>query len=166
MDNLVQLHFRLLTFVGAQGVSETVDANGIKTVTEFKLNDEGQRVKTVRTIKIVQRENKVKNSVLARRKMAKFGRCAGLPAGPEAGVSSFGDMVYLEVPAEEKKVEKKEASLTYTVSCRSCGAMGDHWTMQCPYKDRLLDFDDILAGGDGQNKDEDGVETLSKVIHN
>jgi translation initiation factor 3 subunit G len=146
-------------------VSETpFDSNGVKTVTEFRVNEQGQRTKTVRVVKLAKQQTEVKKAVLARRKISKFGRCAGQPAGPESGVTSFGDLVSLEQPAEEKKVEKKESSLNYTVSCRGCGAIGDHWTMMCPYKDRLLDFDDLLAGGDGQaNKDqaESGGEALA-----
>jgi translation initiation factor 3 subunit G len=140
------------------GVTETVDSNGVKTIVEHRINEQGQRIKTVRTVKMVKRETKVKKAVLRRRQIPKFGRCLGKPAGPESGVTSFSDLVSLEVPQEEKKVEKKESNLNYTVSCRSCGAVGDHWTMQCPYKDRLMDFDDILAGGDGQQKDEDKNE--------
>lgn len=136
------------------GITETApDANGVKTVTEYRINDAGQKVKTVRQVRVSTRTTSVKRSVLARRRIPKFGRCAGLPRGPEGGVTCHGDRVYLEVPAEEKKpqeAKKDAAGANYTVSCRSCGAIGDHWTMQCPYKDRLLDFGDLLAGGDGK----------------
>jgi hypothetical protein len=134
----------------------------VKTVTELRVNELGQRTKTVRVVKLVKHQTQVKKAVLARRKIAKFGRCAGQPPGPEPGVTAFGDLVALEQPTEEKKVEKKEGSLNYTVSCRGCGAIGDHWTMACPYKDRLLDFDDLLAGGDGQSKEQpEGTEALA-----
>ncbi len=157
---------RFLTFffVGAGIVESAVDANGVKTVTEYRINEQGQRVKTVRTVKLVKQQRQVKKSVLARRKVPKFGRCAGMAPGPESGVTSFGDLVSLEVPTEEKKVEKKESSLNYTVSCRSCGAIGDHWTMACPYKDRLLDFDDLLAGGDGQPSNKEGEEAAGEAL--
>ncbi len=146
------------------GITETpFDSSGVKTVTEFRVNEQGQRVKTVRVVKLVKQKTEVKKAVLARRNIVKFGRCAGQPVGrPEPGVTSFGDLVSLEQPTEEKKPEKKESALNYTVSCRSCGAIGDHWTMSCPYKDRLLDFDDLLAGGDGQKESEaPGGEALA-----
>jgi len=139
-----------------EGVTETpVDANGMKIITEFKLNESGRRVKVVRVVKVVKQQTKVKKSVLERRKIAKFGACKGKAAGPEPGVTTIGDLVALEVPQEEKKPEKKEATKNYAVSCRNCGAIGDHWTVQCPYKDRILNVDNLL-GGEDSGKDKDG----------
>ena len=49
-----------------EGVTETPFVNGEKTVTEFRLNEQGQRVKIVRTVRLVTQETRVKKSVFDR----------------------------------------------------------------------------------------------------
>ena len=58
-------------------------------------------------------------------------------------------MVGDEVSLESSLTAKKEATEKDTVSmgiiCRHCGAVGDHWTLKCPYKDQLKKPDEDEA---------------------
>lgn len=55
--------------------------NSVKTITTYHTNDLGQKIKTVRTVKVTKRAIKMAKTVLARRKWAKFGADSGKAAG-------------------------------------------------------------------------------------
>ena len=55
--------------------------NSVKTITTYHTNDLGQKIKTVRTVKVTKRAIKMAKTVLARRKLAKFGTDKGKPDG-------------------------------------------------------------------------------------
>jgi hypothetical protein len=69
----------------------------------------------------------------------KFGECEGAPAGPEKGVTSVADEIFIEVTMGV--VEKPEGGETKIdagvggfggIVCKNCGKMGDHFTPKCP----------------------------------
>lgn len=55
--------------------------NGVKTITTYRTNDLGQKIKTERTVKVTKTTVKIPKAVLARRKWAKFGNESHKPAG-------------------------------------------------------------------------------------
>jgi len=71
------------------------DENGIKTITEYKTNEQGQKVKVVKKVRVYKRVKKTNQAVEERRKWKKFGACIDAPPGPEKGVTSLGDEVVL-----------------------------------------------------------------------
>lgn len=124
------------------GTTETVGEDGIITRIIQSIDSEGRKIRTVQKIERVRREIKVPRRVLERRNLTKFGRCAGIPAGPESGVTTFGELVFFETPESndsiEEKKKKKEKSGPSTIICRKCGEPG-HWTMQCTYTQQQIE---------------------------
>eukprot|EP01113_Clastostelium_recurvatum_P014748 TRINITY_DN1805_c0_g1_i2.p1 TRINITY_DN1805_c0_g1~~TRINITY_DN1805_c0_g1_i2.p1 ORF type:complete len:271 (-),score=63.35 TRINITY_DN1805_c0_g1_i2:47-859(-) len=112
-----------------------IDENGIKTTVEFRENEKGQRVKVVRRVRVVKKVVRKNKRAEERRKWKKFGECAGLPAGPEAGITAIGDEISLVLGVAEKQ-EKKPADMSVSlgIQCRICGKAGEHWTSKCPYR--------------------------------
>jgi len=53
----------------------------VKTITTYHTNELGQKIKTVRTVKVEKKTAKVRRTVVARRKWEKFGADKGKPAG-------------------------------------------------------------------------------------
>eukprot|EP01094_Clydonella_sp_ATCC50884_P017628 TRINITY_DN309_c0_g1_i1.p2 TRINITY_DN309_c0_g1~~TRINITY_DN309_c0_g1_i1.p2 ORF type:complete len:289 (+),score=123.07 TRINITY_DN309_c0_g1_i1:88-954(+) len=145
-----------------------VDENGFKTKVEFKLVD-NQRIKVTKKIKVSTQKRKVNKLVAERKLWPKFGECAGLPDGPEEGVTSLGDEVRIERTKDEQRRKKEESQQTKKggglgIVCRLCKMVGDHFTLKCPYRDQLggmpasdgPDFDDNddspSLGGGGPRK--------------
>lgn len=127
------------------------EKKGIKTVTEYKHNEDNKLVKVVRTFKI----EKVKLSkTISRRKMwQKFGAAQGDPAGPNPSNTINAEEVFMQFvqskdsqPSEEVDQDPlaklKNAKI---VQCRIC--KGDHWTTKCPYKDTLQPLQEKLEEG-------------------
>ncbi len=71
----------------------------------------------------------------------------GLPPGPEAGVTSVAEEIFIEQKGKEDvcllcviyltilQQKKEPTGQSIAVTCRKCG--GEHWTVKCPYKDKL-----------------------------
>jgi len=49
----------------------------------------------------------------------------------------IGDEVFLESSLSKKKEVTDKETVSMGIICRHCGAVGDHWTLRCPYKDKL-----------------------------
>lgn len=121
--------------------------NGFKIITEYKLNEDGKKVKVVQTYKI---ENRIVSKSIAERKAwAKFGDSADDRPGPNPATTLTGEDVFIQFISskeEENKVEEdsldklKAMGDKGVVKCRNCN--GDHWTSKCPYRDT------VLAGGE------------------
>lgn len=121
--------------------SEVVEG-GIKTVTEYKFNEDNKKVKIVRTFKI---ERKIVSKTIAMRKTwKKFGSSAGDKPGPNPATTVVAEdcfMQFLSNRGEEEKLDEdalekiKAMGDKSLVKCRTCG--GDHWTTKCPYKDSI-----------------------------
>eukprot|EP01116_Phalansterium_solitarium_P010997 TRINITY_DN26603_c0_g1_i1.p1 TRINITY_DN26603_c0_g1~~TRINITY_DN26603_c0_g1_i1.p1 ORF type:complete len:302 (-),score=66.05 TRINITY_DN26603_c0_g1_i1:241-1146(-) len=114
------------------------DGSILRTVIDYKLNDKGQKVKVTRKIKVSKTQIKISKKAEERRHWKKFGDCDGLPPGPERGITSIADEVQIEVTRREETEEqpKPEATTNLGIVCRNC--KGEHWTLKCPYKDKLF----------------------------
>ncbi|CAG8599591.1 15296_t:CDS:2 [Dentiscutata erythropus] len=132
------------------------DENGIKTVIEYKTNDEGKKVKVTRKIKKTLITERVNKAVAERKKWAKFGEERGKKVGPDLSTTSIGEQVFLKLSSNFKQAEAAEESLARQkihkkILCRIC--KGDHFTTKCPYKDTLQPLDEISTTIPDASKD-------------
>jgi len=111
------------------------DGSILKTVVEYKTNDKGQKVKVIKKIRVFKTNVKVNMKVEERKKWRKFGECRDLPAGPEPGITTVGDEIFIEHTGESDQKKDVAPGPAISVTCRKC--KGDHWTVKCPYKDKI-----------------------------
>ncbi|KAG6862153.1 hypothetical protein C0995_004235 [Termitomyces sp. Mi166 len=134
-----------------------VDENGIRTVIEYTINDEGKKVKITRRIKRTLQKSIVEHAVAERQKWDKFGAEKGNKPGPDRATTTVGENVALKISAGNKAGESEpapeenvKAQLTRAgagkVVCRLC--KGEHFTAKCPYKDTLAGLKTTENGGD------------------
>jgi len=118
------------------GPTVTIDENGLKTITEIKTNEKGQKVRVTKKFRVYTKIVRKNKNVEARKKWKKFGECAGAPPGTETGITSESlDEFELVLGGPQQKEEAKEvSSVPATNVCRVCGKVGDHWTLKCPFK--------------------------------
>ncbi|KAF7240237.1 Eukaryotic translation initiation factor 3 subunit G [Varanus komodoensis] len=126
---------------------EIVNGN-IKTVTEYREEEDGRKVKIIRTFRIETR--KASKAVARRKNWKKFGNSEFDAPGPNVATTTVSDDVFmtfitskedLNCPEEEDPMNKLKGQKI--VSCRIC--KGDHWTTRCPYKDTLGPMQKELA---------------------
>lgn len=130
------------------------ERKGIKTITEYKFNEDGKKVKIVRTFKIEKR--KVAKSIAARKSTwKKFGASKNDKAGPDPATTIPSEEIYMQfVSAKDGDAGAATAAATDSddplnklkgknVQCRVC--KGDHWTTKCPYKDKLAPIEEKLS---------------------
>ncbi|XP_049826550.1 eukaryotic translation initiation factor 3 subunit G-B-like [Aethina tumida] len=111
---------------------------GVKTVTEFKVNDKNQMVKIIRTFKLER--TVMSKSVAQRRAWKKFGDSAEDPAGPNPATTTVGETVLMKLfnnnesdfQLEDDAMNKLKELKDRKVRCRTCN--GEHWTARCPNK--------------------------------
>ena len=122
--------------------SEEVSGN-IKTVTEYRVNEAGQKVKVVRTYRIERKL--VPKAIAQRRTWAKFGMSRSDKTGPNPQTTVVAEEVGMQFVSNKKEgaVDREQkptcaldkATNKGMIKCRIC--KDDHWTTQCPYKDTL-----------------------------
>ncbi|CEQ41018.1 SPOSA6832_02690, partial [Sporobolomyces salmonicolor] len=120
---------------------ESTDKDGVTTIVEYRLNDEGKKVKVTRKIKRTLVKTAV-NHVVAER--MGFGQEKGAAPGPHSATTTVGENVRLRIqaggikkdePAEDPMANMRAQLADKKVTCRYCS--GDHFTARCPYKDTL-----------------------------
>jgi len=127
-----------------------------KIVTEYIFNEDGKKVKVVRTYKIERKM--VPKSVAQRRAWAKFGMSKSDKPGPNPQTTVVAEEIWMNFVANKDEAEKEQEQSSLdklkgvkgVVKCRFCKE--DHWTTQCPYKDTLAPLRESLIGP----VDEDG----------
>eukprot|EP00898_Chlorokybus_atmophyticus_P007454 jgi/Chlat1/770/Chrsp104S01243 len=138
------------------------DDKGVKTIIEYKYNDEGLKVRITKKVRVKKQTKKLSKGVIARRQWAKFGE-AKMMAGQKDNLTMVStEEIYVErtgtsaaALAKQKEQEAAADPLAALAAganaslivCRTCGKKGDHWTSKCPYKDLAA------RGGFGADKD-------------
>ncbi|KFK38503.1 hypothetical protein AALP_AA3G121500 [Arabis alpina] len=121
------------------------DETGLKTVIEYKFNDEGNKVKiTTRTRVRKLASARLNKRAMERRSWAKFGDAVNEEAGSHLTMVSTEEILLERPKAPGAKTdETKPGDLSQLggkggavlMVCRICHKKGDHWTSKCPYKD-------------------------------
>uniref|UniRef100_H0XYA7 Eukaryotic translation initiation factor 3 subunit G n=1 Tax=Otolemur garnettii TaxID=30611 RepID=H0XYA7_OTOGA len=118
----------------------------IKTVTEYKIDDDGKKFKIVFRI-----ETRKASKVVARRKnWKKFGNSEFDPLGPNVATTTISDDVSMtfitskeDLNCQEEEDPMNKLKGQKIVSCHIC--KGGHWTTHCLYKDTLGPMQKNLA---------------------
>lgn len=86
--------------------------DGMRTITDYGISDEGYLQKTIKVVKVNQITKTVSKTVAARKNWPKFGDCAGKPDGLERGISTVSideiNMEWVE-PKDGENEEEEEA---------------------------------------------------------
>jgi translation initiation factor 3 subunit G len=139
--------------------------NGMKTVVEYKYDDEGRKTKVTTLYRIETRQ--VSKSIARRKAWKKFGASKGDKPGPNRATTVVAEDVMMqfitnkeesEKPQEDDALSKLRGAASKLVRCRLCKE--EHWTTQCPYKDTLGPLQESLkneekkpaAGGAADDK--------------
>ncbi|KAJ3277043.1 translation initiation factor eIF3 subunit g [Terramyces sp. JEL0728] len=124
--------------------SDDVDDNGVKTVTEIKTNENGEKVKVTKKIQL--------KTQVTQKKWKKFGACKGFQPGPDSESTTIGERVMLKLALNSKDLDEpeedqaKKSSSNTKIVCRIC--KGDHWTTKCPFKDTYQPLNEIASKAD------------------
>ncbi|KAI1459313.1 eukaryotic translation initiation factor 3 subunit-like protein [Annulohypoxylon moriforme] len=120
--------------------------DGTKTTITYRYNENGQKVKTTRRIRLVTHREVVNPRVAERKTWQKFGLSEKDGAGPQMDTTSVGENIIFRLSTNWRKDTKDEAKdananamkeklKDKTVKCRICN--GEHFTARCPYKDTM-----------------------------
>jgi len=120
-----------------------------KIVTEFALNEAGDKVKFVRTYKVERKM--VPKAIAMRKAWSKFGMSKNDKPGPNPQTTVVAEEIWMQFVANKEEAEKEQETSSLdklkgkggVVKCRICKE--DHWTTQCPYKDTLGPLKDSLT---------------------
>merc|ERR1712110_501619 len=133
--------------------SETVQGNK-KITTEYSINDDGKKQKIVRTFEIIKK--RVPKSVAQRKALPKFGMSRNDRPGPDPATTIIAEEIFMNFVHNKEEHEKDEGEKSAlerlketnkgVVKCRICKE--DHWTTQCPYKDKIGLLKDLPGEGD------------------
>lgn len=121
--------------------TRTTGPDGIETIVEWKLNEEGKKVKVTRRIKRTKQQHTVSQPVAERKAWPKFGAEKGQPTGPNTATTTVGENMQFKIAVGKAAEENKEESegdkviKAKKIVCRLC--KGDHFTSKCPYKETL-----------------------------
>ncbi|KAK9763075.1 translation initiation factor eIF3 subunit g, variant 2 [Basidiobolus ranarum] len=124
--------------------------NGIKTVVDIQVREDGKKVKVTRKIQKKLITERVNHVVAERKKWAKFGQEKGNKPGPDMSTTTVGEQIFLRLSTNAQNVETedpdsklKEQLKGKKILCRIC--KGDHFTLKCPYKDTLKPLDELTS---------------------
>ncbi|OQR78486.1 eukaryotic translation initiation factor 3 subunit G-like [Tropilaelaps mercedesae] len=121
--------------------SEKIEGD-LKIITDYK-EVEGKKCKIIRTYKMEKKQ--VSKAVAHRKSFAKFGDSKNDPSGPNPATTMVAEEIFMqfitlkggiEEPQEtEEDLQQQAKQQLKSIQCRICKE--DHWTTQCPYKDRM-----------------------------
>ncbi|GFS07200.1 eukaryotic translation initiation factor 3 subunit G [Elysia marginata] len=162
------MHFLIFFFCRSKSWAEQVDLGdegilpppsedfnekkGLKTITEYKHNDDGKVVKVIRTFKV--ETVKLSKSIAKRKVWKKFGAAAGDPPGPNPANTVLTEEIQMQfvlnkepgqIDDDDPLSKLPKDGRVKIVQCRIC--KGDHWTTKCPYKDTLQPLQQKLEEG-------------------
>ncbi|KAJ4762467.1 Eukaryotic translation initiation factor 3 subunit G [Rhynchospora pubera] len=132
-----------LDFLLPPRVVEGPDENGIKKTTEYRFDEDGNKVKVTTTTRVRKLgKARVSKKAKERRNWAKFGDAVHEDVGSRLTMVSTEEIL-LERPRAPGTKEEPSVSEglgpvqpgAVLMVCRTCGKKGDHWTSKCPYKD-------------------------------
>ncbi len=124
-----------------------------KITTEYSINEDGKKVKLVRTFEIIRKQ--VPKSVACRKALPKFGMSRNDRPGPDPATTVVSEEIFMnfihnkeehEKDDEKSALDKLKESNKGVVKCRLCKE--DHWTTMCPYKDKIGLLKDMPGAGD------------------
>lgn len=133
----------------------TTNKDGTKTITSWRINDDGKKVKTTRRIRTTVVKEVVNPRVAERKSWAKFGLSAKDKAGPTTDTTSVGENIIFKPSANWRKDAKEEKPEMGSmkdqlkdkkVKCRICN--GEHFTARCPFKDTMAPVGEEGAAAD------------------
>jgi len=113
-----------------------------KYTTEYSINDDGKKIKIVRTFEIIKKQ--VPKSVAHRKALAKFGMSRNDRPGPDPATTIVAEEIFMNFVLHKEEHEKDEEKTPWdkvkdnkggVVTCRICKE--DHWTTHCPYKEKV-----------------------------
>jgi len=171
LDSLLQESFEMPEPVGSSWADEIEEGDtttlppssekvkgDTKIVTDYMFNEDGKKVKVVRTYKI---ERKMVPKIVAERRVwSKFGMSKSDKPGPNPQTTVVAEEIWMQFVANKEESEKEQSDSALdklkatnrgVVKCRICKE--DHWTTQCPYKDTLGPLRESLTGpveGEGE----------------
>jgi len=126
-----------------------------KITTEYAINEDGKKVKIVRTFEITKKQ--VPKSVAQRKALPKFGMSRNDRPGPDPATTIVAEEVFMNFIHNKEEHEKDEEKSALdrlkdvkgakgVVKCRICKE--DHWTTMCPYKDKIGLLKDLPGGNE------------------
>jgi len=83
------------------------DENGIRTIVEYTVNEDGKKVKITRRIKRTLQKSLVEHAVAERKTWAKFGLEKGNKPGPDRATTTVGETVFLKLTPGNKSAESE-----------------------------------------------------------
>jgi translation initiation factor 3 subunit G len=132
--------------------SESIQGNK-KITTEYSINDDGKKTKIVRTFEIIKKQ--VPKAVAQRKALPKFGMSRNDRPGPDPATTIIAEEIFMNFVHNKEEHEKDDDKSALdrlketnkgVVKCRICKE--DHWTTQCPYKDKIGLLKDLPGEGD------------------
>ncbi|XP_034666293.1 eukaryotic translation initiation factor 3 subunit G-2-like [Drosophila subobscura] len=115
-----------------------------KYVTEYKFNEEGKKVKVVRTYKI--QKQTVPKVVALRRNWLKFGDSKEDKPGPCSQTTMVSEEVHMVFLSSKELEQAHEPQMEEPgkkiAKCRICN--GEHWSVNCPYKGTAMDSKTLM----------------------
>ncbi|XP_017144393.1 eukaryotic translation initiation factor 3 subunit G-2 [Drosophila miranda] len=125
--------------------SKEYTQGNLKFVTEYKYNEDGKKVKVVRTYKIEKQT--VPKVVARRRNWSKFGDSLLDKPGPCSQTTMVAEEVHM-VFISSKELEQAQDQEPQMepgkkiARCRICN--GEHWSVNCPYKGTSMDSKTLM----------------------
>ncbi|KAJ2450219.1 translation initiation factor eIF3 subunit g [Coemansia sp. RSA 2336] len=144
------------------------NSDGTKTVIEYRINEDGKKVKLTRRLKEKVVQEHVNRAVAERKKWAKFGAEKNSAPGPNISTTMLDGVILLKLSQyaakqkqqeEAQQQEKAASAKNKHIQCRIC--RGLHFTAKCPYKDTLVPIEEITGAASAPSADQPAAKETS-----